>query len=83
MEGTDEQARAFMLGLADVHPGESDTIEAVARIKMRLPAKAFLPQQPAKLGNTIVTLQYARSTEDAQITTVAASRTRSGRRLSN
>ncbi|CAK0862474.1 unnamed protein product [Prorocentrum cordatum] len=70
--GSDEQARAFLLGLVDVYPDVSSYVESEARVKVRVPAKTLLGAVQAKKGNTPVTLQYVANTGNIQVMTGVA-----------
>eukprot|EP00959_Pyramimonas_sp_CCMP1952_P371080 7771192-Pyramimonas_sp.AAC.1 len=70
--GSEEQARAFLLGLVDVHPDVSSCEESEARVKVRVPAKTLLGAVQAKKGNTPVTLQHAANTGNIQVMTGVA-----------
>ncbi|CAK0881164.1 unnamed protein product [Prorocentrum cordatum] len=72
VRGRDDQASAFMLGMADVHPEESTTEMAQARVKVRVPATELMAGTPAKKGNVRVTLQYVSIAGNVQVMTTAA-----------
>ena len=69
VQGRHDQAKAFLLGLTDVHPQESTVTVAETKVKVQVPAKALLAGAPAKKGKTRVTLQYVVNTGNIQVWT--------------
>ena len=58
MTGTEEQAKAFLLGLKDVYPDQSSVVMAESKIRVKVPVKTIIGGVPAKKGNIMVTMQF-------------------------